>query len=176
MYLNSYCDVSVALNSLSSASLIYSNLADRYSVQMETISEIRVAKLRTLIDEYGGIKKFCEKIERSEAQVYQWLNAAPDSKSGRPRSMGNKSARYIEDKCDKPEGWMDQCIQELSGDNHKTRKIEEPSSIDYITDNERLLIRGYRVADNQAKSFMLYFAKEQIDKASKSSKNKVASS
>lgn len=126
MYLNSYRDISAALTDMSSAALIYSNLAKRYAGNMDTVSKIRVDRLNALIKEMGGTRLFCEKIERSEAQVYQWINQLADSKSGKPRSISNASARRIESICGKPVGWLDQPIK-----SNEESNIEEIHKHEY---------------------------------------------
>lgn len=73
-----------------------------------TVSDIRKTKLEALISEYGGLRILAEAIgHSSSAQISQWRNSAPDSKTGKPRTISNRSARYIELKCNKPVGWMD---------------------------------------------------------------------
>lgn len=76
-------------------------------VDMTTINEIRRARLQELIDEVGGPKRLSDLIDRAPSQISQWLNASPDSKSGKPRQISSQSARYIEERCRKPVGWMD---------------------------------------------------------------------
>lgn len=48
------------------------------------------------------------KTGKAPAQLSQWLNASVDPKSGKPRVMSRQSARTLEERCGKPEGWMDQ--------------------------------------------------------------------
>ena len=74
-----------------------------------TICEVRKRNLETLISEYGSLRALAESIgHTSTAQISQWRKSAPDSKTGKPRVVSNKSARNIELKCGKPEGWMDE--------------------------------------------------------------------
>lgn len=49
-------------------------------------------------------------IKRSPSQVSQWLNSSPDSRTQKPRTISNASARYIEQQCERKHGWMDQPI------------------------------------------------------------------
>ena len=73
-----------------------------------TINDIRKAKLEALIKEFGSLRALAEKLEHSStAQISQWKQSAPDSRTGKPRTISNRSARDIELKCGKPEGWMD---------------------------------------------------------------------
>lgn len=75
---------------------------------MKTIEEIRRQKLRLLAEERGGSAKLASFLDISPAQLSQWINASPDSKTGKPRAVSTSSARTIEMKCGKPTGWMDQ--------------------------------------------------------------------
>lgn len=43
----------------------------------------------------------------SPSQLSQWVNASPNSATGRPRSVSDDSARLIEEKLNLPRGWMD---------------------------------------------------------------------
>lgn len=61
-----------------------------------------------LEDEYGTQTALAEKLGKSPSQINQWMRAAPDSKSGKPRTIGNEIAREIEQSTAKPRGWMDQ--------------------------------------------------------------------
>eukprot|EP00456_Euglypha_rotunda_P034241 TRINITY_DN26403_c0_g1_i9.p1 TRINITY_DN26403_c0_g1~~TRINITY_DN26403_c0_g1_i9.p1 ORF type:complete len:254 (+),score=37.00 TRINITY_DN26403_c0_g1_i9:446-1207(+) len=87
---------------------------------MQKIEEIYRARLRMLADEVGTQRALAERIQKSPAQVSQWLNASPDSKTGKPRSMDRATAREIERIFPKPDGWMDQPIGAVSTDEgHK---------------------------------------------------------
>lgn len=74
---------------------------------MKPATEIRRDNLRALVRQSGGVARFSERINRSPAQVSQWLNAAPDHKTGKPRAIGDKSARHIEQSIGLPHGWLD---------------------------------------------------------------------
>jgi len=74
---------------------------------METIEETRRKNLRTLTDKYNGVTAFSNFVKISPSQISQWLNASPDSKTGKPRSISSNSARTIESKCGVAKGWMD---------------------------------------------------------------------
>ncbi len=45
--------------------------------------------------------------DKSASQISQWLNASRDSKTGKPRSISNASAREIERLLGTPENWLD---------------------------------------------------------------------
>lgn len=76
---------------------------------MAYIDEIRRKNLRTLIDENGGSPTaFANLVDIAYAQIYQWVEGAPDAKTGKPRGMRPASCRKIEIGAGKPEGWLDQ--------------------------------------------------------------------
>lgn len=85
-----------------------------------TLDEIRRANLRTVISEIGGVAALATKIGASASQVSQWVHAAPDSKTGKPRGMSHDTCRRIEVAGGKPRGWMDTdpaLVVHLSGAN-----------------------------------------------------------
>lgn len=83
-------------------------IACRYSmVSVNTIEQIRRANLLTLISDAKSIQAVADTIERSHAQVSQWKNMSKRSDSGRPAVIESDSARMIEAKFGKPQGWMD---------------------------------------------------------------------
>ena len=106
------CSVSLYLSQqISSVSRIYicSNTLDNQTMQL--IEDIYRERLKLLAKEFGSQVALANKLERSPSQIGQWINAAKDSKTGKPRSMDRSTARYIEKMTGKPEGWMDQPIQ-----------------------------------------------------------------
>lgn len=77
---------------------------------MQKIEETYRARLRQLVEEFGTQRALSDRIGKSPAQISQWINASPDSKSGKPRTMDRRTAREIENLVGKPDGWMDQPI------------------------------------------------------------------
>lgn len=75
---------------------------------MKSVDQIRKERLATLVAEAGGVTALASAIKRSASQVSQWLNSSPDSRTQKPRTISNASARYIEQQSLKPFGWMDQ--------------------------------------------------------------------
>lgn len=74
---------------------------------MLTIDETRRLRLGMLVDEFGSQAALAERLDKSPAQLNQWLRAAPNSKTGKPRALSSEIAREIEKKTGKPTGWMD---------------------------------------------------------------------
>lgn len=79
---------------------------------MQTIDDIRRERLLQLIAEKGTQAALARVIGKSPAQISQWVNRSPDSKTGKPRVMDSATAREIESACGKVVGWMDQPTQQ----------------------------------------------------------------
>lgn len=94
----------------------------------DTIEETYRKRLKMLTDEYGGQKKLSEVIEKSPAQISQWIKAAPDSKTGKPRSLKSETAREIEKRTNKPIGWFDQ-------------PVDSDSSLPFFDNNVNLALK-----------------------------------
>lgn len=77
---------------------------------MQTNDEIRRARLALLIAEAGSAAKFAERAGKAPPQISQWINASPDSKTKRPRTMSDDAARELEKRLGLPRGWMDQPV------------------------------------------------------------------
>jgi phage repressor protein C with HTH and peptisase S24 domain len=77
---------------------------------MQKIEEIYRSRLKMLVEEVGTQRALADIIHKSPAQISQWLNASPDSRTGKPRSMDRNTAREIERLFPKPDGWMDQAL------------------------------------------------------------------
>lgn len=71
------------------------------------LAEIRRENMGQLVKEFGGNKELGEVIEKSEAQVGQWVVGSKDSKTGKRRGMRDDTCRWIEEKTGKPKGWLD---------------------------------------------------------------------
>jgi hypothetical protein len=82
---------------------------------MKLIDDLLRDNLATLRTELGGLKQLAEKLERDDSQVSQWLNGLKNSGTGKPRGMRSDTARYIESKCGKTEGWLDIDHVSISG-------------------------------------------------------------
>ena len=76
---------------------------------MVTIYDTRRARLEVLIAQHGGsLRALADAAGLNEAYLSQIRTQQPDSKTGRPRQMGDKLARTLEERCRLPAGWMDQ--------------------------------------------------------------------
>lgn len=77
---------------------------------MKTIEETYRERLQMLIEKHGGQTNLGKLIDKSPTQISQWINASPDSKTGKPRSLKSDTAREIEIALDLPKAWFDQPI------------------------------------------------------------------
>lgn len=85
-------------------------LAIRYLIEtMKTVEEIRLQRLKMLIDEYGSAANLSRAAQREprDSTFSQILNGSSGSKSGKPKTMGSELARALELALAKPKGWMD---------------------------------------------------------------------
>lgn len=84
-------------------------LAECYEILsvLKTIDDIRRENLRALAREVGGPAALARQVGVNEAQLSQWLNGSPDSRTGKPRGMRSVSCRRIEEATGKPGGWLD---------------------------------------------------------------------
>ena len=73
---------------------------------MQTIEEVRRARLAILESEAGSQAKLADQLGKSPAQLSQWKNASPTT-TGRARAISSDAAREIEAKMGKERGWMD---------------------------------------------------------------------
>lgn len=98
---------------------------------MQKIEETYRARLRMLVEESGTQRALADRIHKSPAQISQWLNASPDSKTGKPRSMDRGTAREIERLFPKPEGWMDQAVGAIASDEPQvpTPRLNGPDEL-----------------------------------------------
>jgi len=78
-----------------------------FNAHMKTTEQIRRENLLVLVTELGSVKALAEQVDRSEAQVSQWINGSINSGTGKPRGMAASSCRLVETRCLKPVGWLD---------------------------------------------------------------------
>lgn len=74
---------------------------------MKTIDEIRRFNLLEAIARMGTAKRLAEAAELSPAYLSQVKNEQPDSKTGKPKNLGDEAARKIETALGEMRGWMD---------------------------------------------------------------------
>lgn len=87
---------------------------------MKTIDDIRRENLIALRDQHGTAQVLADIMEISPTQISQWINAAIDFKSGKPRNISSRSCRKMELKLDLVSGWMDT-------DHRRSEPLETPS-------------------------------------------------
>lgn len=74
---------------------------------MKHIDEIRRENMAALAKRLGGVAHLSKALDRSEAQVSQWIRGARHSATGKKRGMRAETARWIEAITNIPEGWLD---------------------------------------------------------------------
>lgn len=95
---------------LSIARRCTTKLAGRYLIgDMKTVEDIRRENLGRLVEQSGGITALNTRLGRSarDSTFNQILNKSPNSRGGKPKSMGPRMARAVEDSLSLPSGWMD---------------------------------------------------------------------
>jgi phage repressor protein C with HTH and peptisase S24 domain len=91
---------------------------------MKPISEIRRENLLLAIERYKTITALADAADVSAANLSQVKNKTPESKTGKPKGMGDSVARKIEAALGEGEGWMD---VERTGDSARAYHIQEDS-------------------------------------------------
>lgn len=74
---------------------------------MKTVAEIRHDNLLLLLEETGTAEALANLVESSPIYISQLRNKAVDSKTKKPRQIGDALARKLESRCGKEVGWMD---------------------------------------------------------------------
>lgn len=93
--------------------------------------EIRRANLRILVDEAGSQVELAARVGKDKNQIHQWLL---DPSQPAARGMRDGTARAIEKKCNRPEGWMDH------ERDRETRVAEDAPP--YVVDRDAALLRS----------------------------------
>lgn len=95
---------------------------------MKTVEEIRVARLRMLIQEHGSAAALNRVAGRNErdSTFSQILTGAPNSKTGKPKTMGSDLARDLEAATGKPRGWMDNDPDGPHAATSSALQVQEP--------------------------------------------------
>ncbi|NML34539.1 hypothetical protein [Paraburkholderia antibiotica] len=75
---------------------------------MTTIENVRRRRLEEAVQLAGGtLEALADRAGLSAAYLSQIRNALPDTRTGKPKGLGSKAARKIEQALGKSEGWMD---------------------------------------------------------------------
>lgn len=74
--------------------------------RMDSIAEIRHRNLLVLLEEAGSAKKLADKTGVPAAYISQVRHRAK-TPSGKPRGIGDRVVRQLEEGMGKPVGWMD---------------------------------------------------------------------
>ena len=121
---------------------------------MKTIDEIRRDNLLLAIEIAGSSVKLSELAGISSAYISQIKSRTPESKTGKPKAMGDAVARKIENGIGKPPGWMDAIsTNELIRAHHPEDELSEDavlipeSKISFAAGNGR--IASYELLEDQ---------------------------
>lgn len=99
--------ISDSLNSLQALRSFQQISASLPMQCMKTIAEIRLVNLELLISEFKTAEAVANKANTNPVYLSQIRNRTPDSKTKRPREIGEPLARKLELACGKERGWMD---------------------------------------------------------------------
>lgn len=124
---------------------------------MKTIEETYRERLLMLSKEYGGQTGLSKRIDKSPAQISQWINGSADSKTGKARSMKSDTAREIEVSLNLPRGWFDQPIDSIFNKQLKgfiqftPIDVETVASNGFNNDNYSESVQLIEVSENWAR-------------------------
>ena len=90
------------------------------------IDDIRRENMAALAKEVGGVAALAEKLERTEAQISQWIHGSL-LPSGKRRGMRSETARFIEQRTGKPPGWLDTDHSVVPGNESEPYVIDSSS-------------------------------------------------
>jgi hypothetical protein len=90
---------------------------------VRTIDSIRLDNLNALVREAGSLIAVADAAGTSSVYLSQIRSRAINQKTGKPREMGNKMARRLEEATGKPVGWMDE--DHATADSTSLRVAEE---------------------------------------------------
>lgn len=93
-----------------------------------TVHETRLARLQMLLREYGSVAALNEALgwARTDVKLMQIKNENQRPGRGKAYQMGDAMARAIEQKLDKPRGWMDTppSFAEMHGESDPRAKLQ----------------------------------------------------
>lgn len=136
--MSSICTIyGVSLGNVNSEAHIALKNWGESNVTMTTSKEFRLYWLKEAIKIAGSAARLADLCDTSAACISQLKKGAPDSKTGKPRAIGDDLARRIEVKLEKPTGWMDrppesqQLDGELNGLMSKTLFMAQNGQLSY---------------------------------------------
>jgi len=97
---------------------------------MNTVEDNRRDWLMQLIEQAGSIAALNVQLgrDRTDATLSQIKNRSTHAKTGKPRSMGPKLAREIEEKLRLPHGSMDNPTHKAEAPAESQLKVQEPTA------------------------------------------------
>lgn len=159
----------MSLNIVNSALRNHAGPIPLFDPRVDTIDEIRLARLTLLRDKYGSVAGLLRALKRPtrDATLSQLLTRAPDSKTGKPRQMGSVLARKIEASLSLPTGWTDQPISPPPGavSADTTPLVRSPAMLNYL-DEQAILLLGFEAATPERRALMLALARSALEQSS----------
>lgn len=124
---------------------------------MVTAAEIRHANLLRLVRFFGTTAELNRKLDRSErdATLAQIINRSANSKTGRPRQMGDRLARSIEEKFGWPRGRLDAPLEEPLFPRRVAERDSHYEAPLALTAQERDLVLSYRKLTDEMRDELL---------------------
>lgn len=157
---------SESLNKSNSESHI-SNYSDLlFNGIMKTIDEIRRKNLSLAIKKVKTAAALAAMTGSAAAYLSQIKNAAPDSKTGTPKTMGDDLARRIESAIGESAGWMDQDHSEDAPVPPAEQEgfARRPPRLQLVDDDEQELLHEYRRMGPGERELLLQAAREMPKK------------
>lgn len=110
------------------------------------VYKIRLLNLRALARQEGGITALADRLDKSQSRISQLIGINPI------KNIGSRTAREVERKFKKSEGWMDQLHPDLYVDLMQTDEqgIKDQQA-EYLSPDERALLDKYRQTDQRGK-------------------------
>lgn len=129
-----------------------------FNDRMKTIDEIRRENLAVAIKRAKSAARLASAVGTAPAYLSQLKTAAPDSKTGTPKKLGDDLARRIETAIGESPGWMDRdhsgttvVIQRHSG--------HRPPRLQLVNDEEADLLHEFRMMAAPERAMLIAAAK-----------------
>lgn len=129
---------------------------------MKSVKEIRLINLEELVVEYGTLEAIANACQMpNTVYLSQIRSRQKDVKTGEPRNMGDKTARKLEDGCNKPHGWMDAEHHQAGESFSEGNKTHGLTNLD---SSEQELISLYRLLKSKKdRGSLIGYAQDLLD-------------
>jgi len=134
---------------------------------VKTTEEIRLENLKALRSEFRFQSEIAEKVQKSRAQVHQWLSGV--------RSIGHKAAREVEVALGKPAGWLDNDHSLPLAETTSSPSAKSPSFSGSLSEQESELLGYFRRCSPESREILLASARAAARLAAPTVRKKGAS-